>query len=391
MTEFFPLEWINALLRWLHVLAGLAWVGASFYLISWENKFNRRNNLGKDVEGDFWTIQGGDFYFIQKMKSAPQPLPEPLHWFKYEAYFTWLTGFALMCLLYYTRPESRLLHPDSPISGSLSPVLVSVASLVLVWVLYSLYCRTRWARNLMVSAVIGVLVTAIVAWGYNLVFTGYAAIMHLGAAMGTIMSANVFFSIIPWHKQLIAAARDSKPLEEIYRTHPGFRSRHNHYLTLPVLFLMLAGHAPFDFNSNLNWLVTTLLVLAMGLFKHFHTCIQRKTAAVPFLLAGLLMFSVAVICATAGPDEALLCSEEIPTEQVNGLFNTHCSYCHNANAGQGLGWKDPQELLSVAPEVINRVFQQQSMPPGNFTNMSEEDRLLLACWLKQNGGVTGFE
>lgn len=391
MTETHAVEWVSMLLRWLHVIAGLAWIGASFYLISWENKFNRAKGLREGVEGDFWTIQGGDFYFIQKMKSVPRPLPEPLHWFKYEAYLTWLTGFSLMCLLYYARAESRLLDPDSPLSGPFSPVLFSIASLTLIWILYSLYCRTRWARMLGVSAVIGVLVTAFVAWGYNQIFSGHAAIIHLGVAMGTIMSANVFFSIIPWHKRLIAAARETQPLEETYRSHPGFRSRHNHYLTLPVLFLMLSAHAPLSFSGSMSWLAITLIVLALGLFKHFHTCIQRQTSSLPYLLAGLLIFAAGAALSVAGTGEQSICNEEVPTEQVNQLFFTHCSFCHNANAGQGLNWSNPEELLAVAPEATERVLLQQSMPPGNMSNMTGAERQALACWLNRNSGDSILE
>jgi uncharacterized membrane protein len=384
-------EWIGLLLRWVHVIAALAWIGASFYLISWENKFNRSKGLREGVEGDFWTIQGGDFYFVEKIRGAPERLPETLHWFKYEAYLTWLSGFALTCVLYYSSAGIMLLDGASPLQSPGQAVSVSVASLGGTWLAYALYCRTQWARNLRVSALVGILLTAALAAFYGYFFNGRAALIHLGAALGTIMSANVFFSIIPWHRRLIAAIESGRPLEGIYRDHPGFRSRHNHYLTLPVLFLMLCVHAPVRLDGAYAWLAITLLVSAMGLFKYFHTCLQRRVPAMPYLLAGLLIFGTGAGVAALDTTSPLVCDFPIDDARASDIIDRRCSACHDSGAGRVAGldgniipaWDSPEVLVRFREQILDQVMVRRTMPPANTTAMTEQERNTLACWLQQ--------
>ncbi|MFT5139925.1 MAG: putative membrane protein [Lysobacterales bacterium] len=390
MTEALLFEWISVLLRWAHVLVAIAWIGASFYLISWENKFNRLRNLREGVEGDFWTIQGGDFYLVEKLKSAPRQLPAELHWFRYEAYFTWVSGFILMCVFYYSNASIMLLDQSSPLDGSFQAIAASVLSLLVIWLAYALYCNTRLARNLGLSALVGIFVVALLAWFYGLLFNGRAAFLHIGAAMGTIMSANVFFSIIPWHKRLVSAIASSEPLDEIYRSHPGFRSRHNHYMTLPVLFLMLSGHAPVNFDGSLSWLVAALLVTAMGLLKHFHTCIQRKTPAIRYLLAGLIVLTSAILISSSDARTVFRCEEKLQQEQVEKIIASRCESCHNSNSGTRASvdsqnvpvWSNPNELLALRTQARNLVLINKTMPPANVTGMTEHERGIFACWLE---------
>lgn len=393
MSEGLLLEWVGLLFRWLHVVAALMWIGASFYLISWENKFNRQHGLRDGVEGDFWTIQGGDFYFVEKLKSAPRQLPAELHWFKYESYFTWLSGFLLMCVFYYASPSVMLLDRSSPLTGSFSATLSSIGSLVLVWLLYSWYAGTSHARNLRLSALIGLVFVALLSLFYSYLFNGRAAVIHVGAALGTIMSANVFFSIIPWHKRLIRAIEVSKPLDDIYRTHPGFRSRHNHYLTLPVLILMLSAHAPVNFDGRFSWLVVTLLVLAMGLLKHFHTCIQRRQPSFRFLAAGVLVFLAVVMVSAADSAGDTDCSSEVSRSDVQQILVSRCSSCHNSRPAVTVAGSDtaipalvtPEELGAFSSQIHTQVVTEKTMPPANITGMTDAERIVFRCWLEKNG------
>lgn len=377
-------EWISLFLRWAHVIAALAWIGASFYLISWENKFNRVKNLRTGVEGDFWTIQGGDFYFVEKLKGAPVKIPDELHWFKYEAYLTWLSGFALLTIYYYANASQMMLAPQSPLQAPTQAIVASISSLVMVWLLYALYCRTPLARNLQFSALFGLVCICLLSWLYCYLFNGRAAFLHLGAAMATVMSANVFFSIIPWHKRLLKAMKDKSPLDGVYASHPGFRSRHNHYMTLPVLFLMLAAHAPFASNGPYNWLIATLLVVSAGLLKHFHSCLQKQQAWGVYLAAGLVVFGFAIVLSASEDTRQRHCGAPVAFSSLAEMIDRRCSACHTGgNNESGVLLGTPAQVRAVGDRINARVVLQKSMPVANASGMLDHERDMLACWLEQ--------
>lgn len=377
-------EWISLFLRWAHVIAALAWIGASFYLISWENKFNRVKNLRTGVEGDFWTIQGGDFYFVEKLKGAPAKIPDELHWFKYEAYLTWLSGFTLLTVFYYANASLMLLAPQSPLQTSTQAVAASVVSLILVWVLYALFCKTPLARNLRFSAVLGVVCISLLSWLYCYLFNGRAAFLHLGAAMATVMSANVFFSIIPWHKRLLKAIKNTESLDDIYSSHPGFRSRHNHYMTLPVLFLMLAAHAPFASNGPYNWLVASLMVVSAALFKHVHSGIQKKQPWGLYLAAGLVILGAAILVSAMEDTRQRHCGSAVTFSSLAEMIDRRCSACHTGSSNEsGVLLGTPAQIRAVGEQIITRVVLQKSMPVANASGMLDHERDMLACWLEQ--------
>lgn len=372
------------LLRWAHVVVALVWIGTSFYLISWENKFNRERGLRDGVDGDFLTIQGGDFYFVEKLSTAPQPLPDRLHWFKFEAYFTWLTGFALMCIYYYANAPAMLLAPDSPVRGTGQAIAASLGLLVGSWLVYTAYCRTSLARNYPASAALGMLFITLLSWLSDWLFSGRAGMLHVGAALGSIMSANVFFVIIPWQKRLLLAVRQGAATTEILREHPGFRSRHNHYLALPVLFLMLGTHAPINFESPYAWLVGSLLVLSLGLFKHFHTRIQRSQSAWAALAAGVVVFVYAVALDLAYPARPGSCDEPVPTDQAVLIVDKHCASCHSSGQAPMLG--APQQWLEQKDRFRERVLRMRTMPPASASTMTSAERETFGCWLAQQEG-----
>jgi len=367
------------------------WIGASFYIISWENKFNRKKGLATGVEGNFWTIQGGDFYYVEKLRDAPAQLPEELHWFKYEAYFTWLSGFALMCLVFYLAPGSMLVGNNTADISGTQAVVISLGSLLICWLAYNLYCRTSLARNLGASAVVGLLLIALLGYLFGLLFNQRAAIFHVGAVMGTIMSANVFFVIIPWHKRLIRAIETQQSLDELIATHPGFRSRHNHYMTLPVFLIMLGGHFPVAFNQSYSWLVLMAIALAAGLLKYYHNLLQQKAAGNRYLLAGIGVF-LAVVFATAPPTIANGdCKTRVDTEQVYAVVARNCRTCHSVAPTDvtwtlppnGVVFDTPEQVFERKNRILQRAVVQKDMPPSHQTQISSEQRQLLACWARQ--------
>jgi uncharacterized membrane protein len=381
------LPWLELSLRWGHVVIGSLWIGASFYLISWENKFNRAHGLGDAIEGEFWTIQGGDFYRVEKLRRAPPQLPAVLHWFKYEAYLTWLTGFVLLCLLFYAKPSSMLVGGSLiPLSPSIG-IAIGLGSLVLTWVLYDLYCSTRLARNLGLSAVLGLSLVGLLSLFFTHVFGPRAAFIHVGAVLGTFMSGNVFFRIIPWHRKLIRAIEEKQPVEALYASHPGFRSRHNHYLSLPVIFIMLSGHFPIVLGHPYNWLLLTALTLAIGLAKHAHTRIQRKQPSLGYLAAGTILFAGILVFAAASA-RSRNCETNVSLEDAAAIVQRRCTSCHSATptddvwtvAPNGVIMDTPEQIEMLRARIVERVVYTRDMPPQNKTSMTPEERKLLQCW-----------
>jgi uncharacterized membrane protein len=385
------LQWLELLLRLMHVIIGAMWIGASFYIISWENKFNRSKDLREHVEGNFWTIQGGDFYYIEKLKAAPPAVPDELHWFKYEAYFTWLSGFLLMSLVFYFNADAMLVDPGvAKLSGS-QGVVIGLGSLVVCWALYNLYCRTPLAKNYPLSAVVGLLFLAGLGYFFFNVFSHRAALIHVGAVLGTIMSANVFFVIIPWHKSLIRAIENGDSLNDLYARRPGFRSRHNHYMTVPVFLIMLGGHFPLFFNHPYNWIILAAVALAAGLIKHYHNQLQKKAGGKAYLLAGVVVVVGVVYASARDSTPGDYCAESVAESQVVTLVTTHCSACHSARpsdstwtvAPAGVMFDHYEQMLAMKERIAVRVVERQDMPLANLTNMRPHERWQLDCWSGQ--------
>lgn len=390
----YELEWLTIIVRWLHVIIGAVWIGTSFYLFSWENKFNRKA-LKEGIEGNFWTIQGGDFYYVEKLKQAPRNLPEELHWFKYEAYLTWVTGFSLLCIIFYINPSYVLVKPDAThVSGTMG-VMISIGSLASSWLIYNLYCKTQLAENLPVSAALGIVAVAALAYFFSSIFTGRAAFLHVGAVMGTIMSANVFFIIIPWHKALIRAIKANEPIDALYEKHPGVRSDHNHYMALPVFFIMLSGHLPVAFSHLYSWVILALIVLAAGFIKHFHTKFQQRQPSFVYLAISIVLFIGVVFASRPSLHEYDSCSGSISFDQVYNTISNRCSSCHSTTPSDSsflsppneIVFDTPQQILLMRHRIVERAVNTQTMPPANKTGMVPEERELLKCWVENGARV----
>lgn len=258
--EAYFLEWLNLLLRWAHFITGVAWIGASFYFNWLENHLERQNAKG-GIAGDLWAVHGGGFYYLQKFTVAPERLPANLHWFKWEAYFTWITGFILLCTLYYWNAGVFMVDSRVADLSSLQAVGIGIASLVLSWLFYDGLCRSPLARKQALTALLIFAWFALLSWLLSQFLSGRAAYIHVGAAIGTIMVANVFFVIIPSQKDLVEAVNEQRMPDPQKGKNALARSRHNNYFTLPVLFIMISSHYAGTFGHPLNWLV--LLVISM--------------------------------------------------------------------------------------------------------------------------------
>ena len=289
-VEAHLLEWLNLSVRWVHMITGVAWIGASFYFVWLENNLNRANPR-EGLSGDLWAIHGGGIYHLEKYKLAPPKMPDNLHWFKWEAYFTWMSGIALLCLVFYWQPTLYLLKPGSTLTG-FEGVTIGVASLIAAWFIYDFLCDSPLGKHpALLGLVLFVLVIA-ACFGFSQVFSGRGAYLHTGAIIGTIMGGNVFRIIMPAQRQLVAAIEANTTPDPVLPAKGLLRSRHNNYFTLPVLFIMISNHFPSTYGSEYNWLILAGIAIAAVLIRHYFNTRHDSNKFAWALPAGAL----AMIC-----------------------------------------------------------------------------------------------
>jgi uncharacterized membrane protein len=390
-------EFLNLIVRWMHIIYGIAWIGASFYFIFLENALERQN-VRPELSGNIWTIHGGGVYYLEKYKTAPPKLPPYLHWFKWDAYLTWVTGFLLLVIVYYSDPRANLLAPGSPLSSA-AAILIAVGSLVGAWLFYVGLSRTALLYRPALFLLVGGILVAGVAWALSQVYSGRGAFMHVGAMLGTIMAANVFFVIIPSQKALIRAAQKGEALDPAFVNWVQLRSRHNNYLTLPVLFTMIAHHFPFTYTHGANWLILVLLFAAGVAVRHFvnvtekehHTTLETG-GAMPYLLVVAAALALGVFYLTAPRDTMVAAgAEPVAFGQVQAILNTHCHGCHAARPTQpgfasapaGVMFDTPEQIVAQAARIKQVAVDSEYMPLGNITHMTKEERAKLGAWISQ--------
>ena len=406
----FPIlvEWLETAFRIAHVTTAIAWVGSSFYFIALDLGLRRDGPLPEKVNGEEWQVHGGGFYHVQKYNVAPPNLPEHLTWFKWESYSTWLTGFAMLVLVYYLGADLYLVDPnvlDIPIWVG---ILISLGSIALGWIFYDRLCKSRFGNDNTRLMIFLFLVLVALAWGYTQVFSGRAAMLHLGAATATIMSANVFLIIIPNQKIVTADLRAGREPDPKYGVIAKQRSTHNNYLTLPVLFLMLSNHYPLVFASKYNWLIASLVFLIGVCIRHFfNTRDARKGNPMWTWSAAFVLFAI-VIALSVWPfvfkgdrgqaqaatltahQERLMAAETF--DGVHTIISNRCTVCHAEQpawqglygAPKGVALETPEETALHAKRIYMQSALSVAMPPANKSNMLPEERLLIKEWYEQN-------
>ena len=387
MEAYFQ-EWLGLLLRWAHFITGVAWIGASFYFNWLENHLERQQDEA-DIAGDLWAVHGGGFYYLQKLRVAPKQLPQTLHWFKWEAYFTWLTGFALLCTVYYW--SAGLYMVDSRVAdiSSLQAITIGLASLLLSWLFYDLLCRSAVVQKQVLTAVLIFAWFALLSWLLSSFLSGRAAYIHLGAAIGTIMVANVFFVIIPSQKELVDAVKENR-VPDIRKGETALlRSRHNNYFTLPVLFIMISNHYAGTFGHSMNWLVVLFLSLSgVGIRHWFNIRHLESHSRLVLPVSLLLLLAVIIALRPQVPLESRSVSSFPTTAEVMKVVQEHCTICHSAEpnhpgfAAAPLGIAlDGESALNVLARRVHQVtVVTRSMPLANATGMSDEERNLIDRW-----------
>ncbi|WP_095107428.1 urate hydroxylase PuuD [Pseudomonas sp. Irchel 3E20] len=423
------MEWLNLSVRWVHMITGVAWIGASFYFVWLENNLNRVNP--KDgLAGDLWAIHGGGIYHLEKYKLAPPTMPDNLHWFKWEAYFTWMSGVALLCVVFYANPTLYLLAPGSSLSGP-EGVLLGLGSLFVGWFVYSFLCDSALGKRPALLGLILFVLLIAAAYGFSKVFSGRGAYLHVGAVIGTIMVGNVFRIIMPAQRALVAAIAENRSPDPALPAKGLLRSRHNNYFTLPVLFIMISNHFPSTYGSQYNWLILAGIAVAAVLVRHYFNTRHNSNKFAWTLPAGAL----AMICLAyvTGPKPVALAPDtaKAPTaieyqplpetalgggakpaaaaapaqqpqaanaqagsgdfSKVHSVIQERCAVCHSAKptsplfsaAPGGVMFDTPQQIQQQAARIQAQAVATQIMPLGNITQMTQQERDLIGAWIVQ--------
>jgi uncharacterized membrane protein len=389
-------EWLNLIIRFAHLIVGIAWIGASFYFVWLDNHLEKppTEKADKGISGDLWAIHGGGFYEVAKYKLAPPKMPTTLHWFKWEAYTTWITGFLLLSLMFYVGAESYLIDPRvqeltqwQAIGLGLGAIIVGVGS-------YELLVRTKLKDHGLVLAVILFIIATALSYGLTQVFSARGAYMHMGAILGTIMAGNVFFGIMPSQRALVKAVEDGATPDSKYGLNAKLRSTHNTYITLPVLFIMISNHYPITYNHSANWLVLMAIILITAAVRQYFV-LRHFGKQKPMVLVSSIIATIVLAYAIA-PKTVELSAEQkqqgVSNAQVQHIIETRCSACHSEAPTDDV-FKSPQggvifsDIASIkqwAPRIEARVVHSKDMPFMNKTQMTEEERLTLSLWLSKN-------
>ncbi len=394
-------DWLAFAARWVHVITGIAWIGSSFYFIALDLGLHKHSKLPKGAAGDEWQVHGGGFYHIQKYMVAPASMPEHLTWFKWEAYSTWLSGFVLLCLVYYAGAELYLVDRNVLDVSPMAAIAISIGSIGLGWVVYDLICKSPLGTNNTTLMVLLYFVLVAMAWGYTQLFTGRAAFLHLGAFTGTIMSANVFFTIIPNQKKVVADLIAGRTPDPALGLQAKQRSTHNNYLTLPVLFLMLSIHSPLAFGTEYNWIIASLVFLMGVTIRHYFNSKHARAGDPTWTwLATALLFVIIMWLSTVPKvlsgdlDESSMTTHEqkfAQTEQFENVRDTvlgRCSMCHAVEpswegiltAPKGVVLETDAQIARNAREIYLQAGRSHAMPPANVTAISQEEREIIAQW-----------
>jgi uncharacterized membrane protein len=392
--EAHMMEWLNIVIRLMHITFGIAWIGASFYFVFLENALNRTEDVRDELAGNLWAVHGGGFYYLEKYKVAPKTIPKHLHWFKYEAYFTWLSGFCLLFVVYYFNASAFLIDKNILDISAAQGILIGISSFVVGWIIYDKMCKSSLIKNQLAFALVGFAFLVAFAFFYCHVFSARAAYIHFGAMIGSLMVANVFFVIIPGQKEMVRCAKLGIPLDPGLGKKALVRSLHNNYFTLPVLFVMVSNHFPSTFGYEYPWLMLAIISLGAAGVKHYLNLKEQKHLNVWILPVSVIILLAA--CFISAPStNPYECKKEVTFIEVNEIIQKRCVQCHSATptddvnkvAPNGVKYDTPQEIYNKRDLIMQRVVVTKTMPQNNKTNITEEERNLIRCWIEQGASL----
>ena len=385
------MPWLEMALRWLHVITGVAWIGASFYFVWLDNHLVKREGLPDGVAGDVWAVHGGGFYNSRKYLVAPSEMPPGLHWFKYEAYFTWISGFLLLCALYYYGASIYLIDSTKAALTPWQAIGIGLAFLAGGWLVYDGLCRSRIGNDAVLFFCLWFAALVAAAYGLTHIFSGRGAFIHVGALVGSVMVGNVFFIIIPNQKKAVAEMIAGRVPAARLGLQAKQRSLHNNYMTLPVLLIMISNHYPMVTSGPANWAVLAALAIVGVLIRHFFN-LKHKGKIVWELPAAAVIVFVGTMFFTASleKDEAAA-GPPVPFAVARAIVDMHCVMCHAAVPSHrnitkppaGLDFTKDVVLKANAMRVRFQAVTTRTMPLGNETHMTPKERRLLGAWIAQ--------
>ena len=391
-------EWLNLALRWFHVTAAIAWIGSSFFFMWLDAHLEERENQPDDVEGELWMCHSGGFYQVEKFKVNLAQMPKTLHWFKWEAYATWISGFCLLAVVYYLGARAYLIDRAVLDIEPAAAIGISVASLAAGWTIYHALCKSPLGKMPTAFSVVALVLGAAAAWGYGQVFSPRAAYIHVGALLGTCMAANVLMVIIPAQRRLVAATTNKTTPDPAYGKRAKQRSVHNNYMTLGVLFIMLSAHFPSTYGHSHAWAILVGIAVAGGVIRHFFNL--KHSGVVRFrllVIAAAMMIGLMLVArppARMAPPAGAQ-SEPVPYAVVERIIETRCVSCHSATptdevwvaAPEGVMLDTPQQVHDLADRIYARAVLQRTMPLANQTEMTPEERDALGLWIYQGANI----
>ena len=398
-------DWIAFSIRWLHVITAMAWIGASFFFIALDLGLKKVPDMPDGVSGEEWQVHGGGFYHIQKYLVAPGNMPDHLIWHKWQSYITWVSGAALLMVVYWVGGELFLLDPSKANLTLFQGILISGGSLTIGWIAYDFMCKSKLGEHSTLLMLLLFVILVIMSWGYNQIFTGRAALLHLGAFTATIMTGNVFFQIMPNQRIVVADLKAGRTPDAKYGKIAKLRSTHNNYLTLPVVFLMLSTHYPLSFATDYAWIIASLVFLTGVTIRHYFNT-MHATGKGPHWTWGITVLLMIVIAwlSTAGPGETVEDAEArnlTPYEQkfasaagFEDAYDTvigNCSMCHAREpfwgnmqwAPKGVYLETPADVARYASQIYLHAGVSRAMPPPNAIQMSDEARAKIVAWVRE--------
>ena len=401
MIEIILLEWLEFAVRWVHIITAIAWIGSSFYFIALDLGLKKNSSLPYGVTGEEWQVHGGGFYNIQKYSIAPPNLPQDLIWFKWESYSTWLSGFFLLAIVYYGGADLYLIDTEIADINNFQAISISLGSILFGWIIYNSACKSPLGNNSNLLLILLFFFLLFLSWFYTSIFSGRAAFLHLGVITATLMTANVFFIIIPNQKIVVSDLKAGRNPDPKFGIIAKQRSTHNNYLTLPVIFFMLSNHYPLAFASELNWAIAPLVfLLGVSIRHYFNTYHATKKKLYRTWIITFIIFAV-IIGLSSYKKNSLVLSENVDdleriynleitdlNNEVHDIISARCTMCHAReplwdgflHAPKGFVIENKEDIKRYARQVYVQSALSKAMPPNNISYMEDIERFTIQYW-----------
>ena len=392
------LDWLDLVVRWIHIIVGIAWIGTSFYFNWLDSRLDREID-NENIEGELWSVHSGGFYHINKLKGPPTNFPKELHWFKWEAYTTWISGFVLLIIVYYLNAEGIMIDKKINDINSFTAIIISLIFLLGSWFLYDFLCKSIIIKNTVFFTLTCLFLSVLASYILTNIFGSRAAYIHVGACLGTIMAANVFRVIIPSQKNMVDAALTNEKPDLQKGIDAKIRSIHNNYITLPVLFIMISSHFPFTYGHKFNWLILALISIISITVRHYFNLRNKKQHKVwilPLATLGMICLMIYVSFPKILKNEQRTSlDKQVSFQEINNIIMYRCSVCHASNPTfegfedppLGIIFDTPEDIMKNINKIKAQTIDSDIMPPGNLTGMTENERNKIRSWIKLGANI----